>query len=142
MDEPVEQVSSISTNLYSSEFHISTKASFPEIAAGISRFLLIFEILPKLSKLRDFYFEYSISDIDFKNDKDKAEYITQLFKCLLQVDSLKEIHLENNDIPKSLYNKFLHEFKNKGVLLFSCFSEEENLDDEENDEIDMTDLNK
>jgi Ran GTPase-activating protein (RanGAP) involved in mRNA processing and transport len=25
----------------------------------------IFEILPKLSKLRDFYFEYSISDIDF-----------------------------------------------------------------------------
>ena len=102
----------------------------------------IFEILPKLSKLRVFYFEYSISDIDFKNDKDKAEYITQLFKCLLQVDSLKEIHLENNDIPKSLYNKFLHEFKNKGVLLFSCFSEEENLDDEENDEIDMTDLNK
>ena len=32
--------------------------------------------------------------------------------------------------------------KNKGVLLFSCFSEEENLDDEENEEIDMTDLNK
>ena len=102
----------------------------------------IFEILPKLSKLREFYFEYSISDINFKNDKDKEEYMTQLFRCLLQVDNLKEIHLENNDIPKSLYNKFLPEFKKKGVYLFSCFSEEENLDDEENDEIDMTDLNK
>ena len=102
----------------------------------------IFEILPKLSKLREFYFEYSISDINFINDKDKEEYMTQLFRCLLQVDNLKEIHLENNDIPKSLYNKFLPEFKKKGVYLFSCFSDEENLDDEENDEIDMTDLNK
>ena len=102
----------------------------------------IFEILPKLSKLREFYFEYSISDINFKNDKDKEEYMTQLFRCLLQVDNLKEIHLENNDIPKSLYNKFLPEFKKKGVYLFSCFSDEENLDDEENEEIDMTDLNK
>ena len=102
----------------------------------------IFEILPKLSKLREFYFEYSISDLDFKNNKDKEEYITQLLKCLLQVDNLKEIHIENNDIQKSLYNKFLPEFKKKGVYLFSCFSEEENLDDEENDEIDMTDLNK
>ena len=102
----------------------------------------IFEILPKLSKLREFYFEYSISDINFKNDKDKEEYMTQLFRCLLQVDNLKEIHLENNDIPKSLYNKFLPEFKKKGVYLFSCFSDEENLDDKENEEIDMTDLNK
>ena len=102
----------------------------------------IFEILPKLSKLREFYFEYSISDLNCKNDKDKEEYMTQLFRCLLQVDNLKEIHLENNDIPKSLYNKFLPEFKKKGVYLFSCFSDEENLDDEENEEIDMTDLNK
>ena len=101
-----------------------------------------FETLTKLTKLREFYFEYNISDLDFKNEKDKEEYISQLFKCLLQIDNLKEIHLENNDIPKALYNKYLPEFKKKGVLLFSCFSEEEKLDDEEDELIDMTDLNK
>ena len=58
------------------------------------------------------------------------------------MDNLKEIHLENNDIPKSLYNKYLPEFKKKGVYLFSCYDEEEELDDEDNEEIDMTDLNK
>ena len=102
----------------------------------------IFEILTKLTKLREFYFEYVISDIDFKNGKDKEDYISQLFKCLLQVDNLKEIHLENNDIPKGLYNKYLPEFKKKGVYLFSCFSEEEKEEDADNEEIDMTDLNK
>ena len=101
-----------------------------------------FETLPKLTKLREFYFEYNISDLDFEENKEKVDYISQLFKCLLQMDNLKEIHLENNDIPKSLYNKYLSEFKKKGVLLFSCFSEEEKLDDEDNEEIDMTDLNK
>ena len=99
----------------------------------------IFETLTKLTKLREFYFAYNISDVDLEN---KSEFISQLLNCLLQVDNLKEIHLESNDIQKSLYNKFLPEFKKKGVYLFSCFSEEENLDDEENDEIDMTDLNK
>ena len=102
----------------------------------------IFEILPKLNKLREFYFEYNISDLDFKNNKEKDEFITQLFKCLLQIDNLKEIHLENNEIPKKLYSQYAPEFHNKGVLLFSCYSEEEKMDDEENDEIDMTDLNK
>ena len=101
-----------------------------------------FETLPKLNKLREFYFEYNISDLDFDGNKEKIEYISQLFKCLLQMDNLKEIHLENNDIPKSLYNKYLSEFKKKGVLLFSCISEEEKLDDEDNEGIDMTDLNK
>ncbi len=101
-----------------------------------------FETLPKLTKLREFYFEYNISDLDFEENKEKVDYISQLFKCLLQIDNLKEIHLENNDIPKSLYNKYLSEFKKKGVLLFSCFSEEEKLDDEDNEGIDMTDLNK
>ncbi len=102
----------------------------------------IFEILPKLNKLREFYFEYNISDLDFKNNKEKDEFITQLFKCLLQIDNLKEIHLESNEIPKKLYSQYAPEFHNKGVLLFSCYSEEEKMDDEENDEIDMTDLNK
>ena len=102
----------------------------------------IFEILTKLTKLREFYFEYVVSDIDFKSGKDKEDYISQLFKCLLQVDNLKEIHLENNDIPKGLYNKYLPEFKKKGVYLFSCFSEEEKEEDADNEEIDMTDLNK
>ena len=102
----------------------------------------IFEILTKLTKLRDFHFEYNISDLDFDDDKEKNEFIIQIFKCLLQVDNLKEIHLENNEIPKKLYSKYAPEFQKKGVLLFSCFSEEEKMDDEENDEIDMTDLNK
>ena len=102
----------------------------------------LFEILTKLTKLREFYFEYNLSDLAFKQQKDKEEYISQLFKCLLQIDNLKEIHLGNNEIPKALYNKYLPEFKKKGVLTFSCFSEEEMEDDEDNEEIDMTDLNK
>ena len=102
----------------------------------------LFEILTKLTKLREFYFEYNLSDLEFENEKDKEEYISQLFKCLLQIDNLKEIHLGNNEIPKALYNKYLPEFKKKGVLTFSCFSEEEMEDDEDNEEIDMTDLNK
>ena len=101
-----------------------------------------FEILTKLNKLREFYFEYNISDLNFEGDKDKEEYISKLFKCLLQIDNLKEIHLENNDIPKALYNKYLSEFKKKGVLLFSCYSEEEKLDDDDNEGLDMNDLNK
>jgi Ran GTPase-activating protein (RanGAP) involved in mRNA processing and transport len=99
----------------------------------------IFETLTKLTKLREFYFAYNISDVDLEN---KSEFISQLLNCLLQVDNLKEIHLESNDIPKSLYNKYLPEFKKKGVYLFSCYDEEEELDDEDNEEIDMTDLNK
>ena len=102
----------------------------------------LFETLTKLNKLREFYFEYNISDLEFQKGKDKEEYISQLFKCLLQIDNLKEIHLGNNEIPKTLYNKYLPEFKKKGVLSFSCFSEEEILDDDINEEIDMTDLNK
>ena len=102
----------------------------------------LFETLTKLNKLREFYFEYNISDLEFQKGKDKEEYISQLFKCLLQIDNLKEIHLGSNDIPKTLYNKYLPEFKKKGVLSFSCFSEEEILDDDINEEIDMTDLNK
>ena len=102
----------------------------------------IFENLTKLTKLREFSFGYNISDLEFKNNKEKEDYISQLLKCLLQMDNLKEIHLEDNDIPKALYYKYLPEFQKKGVYLFSCYSEEENMDDEDNEEIDMTDLNK
>ena len=102
----------------------------------------VFEILPKLNKLREFSFEYNLSDLDFDKDKNKIEYITKLFDCLLEVNNLKEVHLENNDIPKDLYNKYLPLFKKKGLYLFSCFSKDEQLDDYEDDELDNTDLNK
>ena len=80
----------------------------------------LFEILTKLTKLREFYFEYNISDLEFENEKDKEEYISQLFKCLLQIDNLKEIYLGNNEIPKTLYNKYLPEFKKK-IKLFKNY---------------------
>ena len=102
----------------------------------------IFEVLTKLNKLRDFYFGYNISDLEFKNNKEQEEFISQLFNCLLQMNNLKEIHLEDNNIPKEIYNKYLPQFKNKGVYLFSCFSEEEKLEDKDNEDNDMTDLNK
>ena len=101
----------------------------------------IFEILPKLNELREFCFEYNISDIDF-DDKEKKAFVSELFECLLKVKNLKELHISNNDIPKDIYNKYLFQFKNKGLYLFSCYSEEEKENDEIDNEIDMTDLNK
>ena len=100
----------------------------------------IFEILPKLNKLREFYFEYNISDLEFGKNKNK--YISELLEFLLQVNNLKEVHLENNDISNDLYNKYLPQFKKKGLYLFSCFSEEEEMDDNMGDDIDQSDLNK
>ena len=99
----------------------------------------IFEILPKLNELREFYFEYNISDFD---DKEKKAFVSELFECLLKVKNLKELHISNNDIPKDIYNKYLPQFKNKGLYLFSCYSEEEKENDDIDNEIDMTDLNK
>ena len=83
----------------------------------------IFETLIKLTKLKYFYFEYNIFDLDFENEKEKDKYISQLFEYLLQTN-LIEIHLENNEISKIMYNNYSQKFKDKGVL-FSCFSEEE-----------------
>ena len=100
----------------------------------------IFEALQGLNKLREFHFEYSISDIDFDNIN-KTQYLSQLFDFLLKVNKLKEIHLENNEIPKDIYSKYLPEFKKKGVYLFSCYSEEEEQEDIVDNEIDMNDLN-
>ena len=104
----------------------------------------IFEELPKLNNLREFYFEYNISDIDFEKDKDKIDYLSELFECLLKVKNLKEVHLENNDIPKKIYSEYLPKFKNKGLYCFSCFGEEEKMNDQGSDdeELDMTDLKK
>ena len=102
----------------------------------------LFEILPKLNNLREFSFEYNLSDIDFDKDKNKKKYISELLDCLLKVNNLKEVHLESNDIPKDLYEKYLPLFQNKGLYLFSCFSSEEQEDDLDNDELDNTDLNK
>ena len=90
----------------------------------------VFEILPKLNKLREFSFEYNLLDIDFDEDEDKKQYITELLDCLLKVNNLKEVHLENNDFPKDLYNKYLPLFKNKGLDLFSCFSIDEQLEEQ------------
>ena len=101
----------------------------------------IFESLPKLNELREFGFEYNISDIDF-DEKEKAKFVSDLFECLLKVKNLKEVHLENNDIPKDVYTKYVPQFKKKGLYLFSCYSEEEKENDEIDNEIDMTDLNK
>ena len=103
----------------------------------------IFDILPKLNELREFWFEYNISDIDF-DEKEKQEFVTDLLESLLKVKNLKEIHLENNEIPKDVYTKYSPQFKKKGLYLFSCFSEEEKeIDENDNDnDIDMTDLNK
>ena len=83
-----------------------------------------------------------IYQIQHLNNKKTKKNISHNYLNAYKLDNLKEIHLENNGIPKSLYNKYLSEFKKKGVLLFSCFSEEEKLDDEDNEGIDMTDLNK
>ena len=102
----------------------------------------VFEILPKLNKLREFSFEYNLLDIDFDEDEDKKQYITELLDCLLKVNNLKEVHLENNDFPKDLYKKYLPLFKNKGLYLFSCFSKEEESEDLEDEELGNTDLNK
>ena len=102
----------------------------------------LFEELPKLNKLGKFSFEYIISDLDYDNEKEKKAYISELFERLLKVPNIKEIHLENNEIPKDLYAKYLSQFKNKKLLLLSCFSEEEALNDEDDENIDMTDLNK
>lgn len=101
----------------------------------------LFEELPKLNKLRKFSFEYNISDLDYDNEKEKKIYISELFERLLKVPNIKEIILENNDIPKDLSTKYQAEFKNKKIHL-SCLSEEEKLNDEDDDNIDMTDLNK
>ena len=103
----------------------------------------IFESLPKLNELREFGFEYNISDIDF-DEKEKAKFVSDLFECLLKVKNLKEVHLENNDIPKDVYTKYVPQFKKKGLYLFSCYSEEEKENDENDvdNDIDMTDLNK
>jgi Ran GTPase-activating protein 1 len=93
----------------------------------------IFEELPKLNNLREFFFEYNISDIDFEKDKDKIDFLSELLECLLKVNNLKEVHLENNDFPKDLYKKYLPLFKNKGIYLFSCFSEDEQSEDLEDE---------
>ena len=104
----------------------------------------IFEELPKLNNLREFFFEYNISDIDFEKDKDKIDFLSELLECLLKVNNLKEVHLGNNDIPKKIYSEYLPKFKNKGLYLFSCYGEEETMDDldSDNEELDMTDLKK
>ena len=102
----------------------------------------IFENLPKLSKLREFHFDFNISDLDFKDDKEKTEFISKLFECLLKLDNIKGVKMENNDIPKALYKENLPKFKNKGLYLFSCYNEEEKMEDEEGEDMDMTDLNK
>ena len=101
----------------------------------------IFEVLQGLNKLREFHFEYNISDIDFDNIN-RNQYLSELFDFLLKVNKLKEIHLENNEIPRDIYSKYLPEFKKKGVYLLSCYSEEEEEEDIVDNEIDMNDLNK
>ena len=59
--------------------------------------------------------------------------ISELLDCLLKVKDLKVVHLENNEIPKKLYDKYLPKFENKGLDLFSCYSEDEKMDDDEVD---------
>lgn len=101
----------------------------------------IFEQLPKLKELREFHFEYNISDIDF-NEKDKKAFVSDLFECLLKIKNLKEIHIGNNEIPKDIYSKYLPQFQKKGLYLFSCYTEEEKENDIMDDDLDMNDLNK
>ena len=102
----------------------------------------LFEELPKLEKLKAFSFEYNISDIDLGSEKKKQKFVSELFECLLKIKNIKEIHLENNEIPRDIYSKYASEFTNKKLSLFSCFSEEEIMNDEDGENIDMTDLNK
>ena len=148
------------TNLKMIDIHNNTlgskKKDFPEVIKSLSnvdRLNLsdltiedkdiiknIFEVLQGLNKLREFHFEYNISDIDFENTN-KNQYISELFDFLLKVNKLKEIYLGNNEIPKEIYSKYCPEFKKKGVYLFSCYSEEEELEDVVDNEIDMKDLN-
>lgn len=94
----------------------------------------LFNILPKLNELRVFHFEYCLSDIDFSTEKEKKEFLSEIFDCLLKVKNLKELILENNDIPNNLYLDYLPKFKKKGLYLFSCYSEEEKEADQEQDE--------
>ena len=148
------------TNIKMIDIHNNTLGSYrkdlPEVIKSLSNIenlnisdltiedkdiiLNIFKVLQGLNKLREFHFEYNISDIDFDN-LDKNQYLSELFDFLLKVNKLKEIHLENNDIPKDIYSKYLPEFKKKGVYLFSCYSEEEEQEDMIDNEIDMKDLN-
>ena len=101
----------------------------------------VIEVLQELNKLNEIHFEYNFSDIDF-DDMDKKKYISECFDFLLKVNKLKEIHLENNEIPNDIYMKYCPEFKKKGVYLFSCYSEEEKLEEVMDDDIDMKDLNQ
>lgn len=100
----------------------------------------IIETLPNLNKLRFFSFEYNISSMDLGKNRNK--YISELLDCLLNVNNLKELHFENNEIPEDIYSKYSPKFKSKGLYLFSCYGEEEKMDDLDNDDIDYTDLNK
>ena len=106
----------------------------------------VFKELPKLNNLREFFCEYNISDAlgDIKKQEDKNNFILELFESLLKINNLKELHLENNEIPKNIYSEYLPKFKNKGLYLFSCYADEEKMDDKnlDNEELDMTDLNK
>lgn len=99
-------------------------------------------LLPSLNKLREFFFEYNFSEIDFENLGDKKKYLTKEFDLLLKIKNLRELNLENNEISDNLYREYLPKFEKIGVYNFKCISSEEEMDDLNNDSIDMTDLIK
>ena len=71
--------------------------------------------LQGLNKLSEFHFEYNFSDIDFE-EIDKKKYFSECFDLLLKVNNLKEIHLENNEIPYDIYLKYCPESKKRGYI--------------------------
>ena len=101
----------------------------------------LFKLLPNLKKLREFSFEYNLSDQEM-SAKNKKSFISELLDELLKLNSIKEISLGNNEFPKDLYEKYLPQFTKKGAYLFSCYSADEELEDVEDDDIDNEDLNK
>lgn len=98
--------------------------------------------LLELKKLKEFYFEYNYCDIELDSDKEKIAFIKKQLDILLKIEGLRELILANNEIPKKLFNEYLPKFKKNGVVNFVCLGDEEEEEDVEDEELDMTDLNK
>ena len=88
----------------------------------------IFKSLAKCPELKEIYCNY--------NEIEKKKSQEEIMNLCLQMEKIKVVELKGNEINTEIYKKFKKDLSNK-LTAFNCYSDEEDVDLEEDEEEDI-----
>lgn len=88
----------------------------------------IFKSLAKCPELKEIYCNY--------NEIEKKKSQEEIMNLCLQMEKIKVVELKGNEINTEIYKKFKKDLSNK-LIAFNCYSDEEDVDLEEDEEEDI-----